>query len=84
MAAAMPAASVNCVVTSPPNWGLRDYRVDGQYGAESTVDEYVARLVGLFDQGSRVLLLDGTLWQRAGVLADALGETLVVVRRPGR
>lgn len=50
--AAMPAASVNCVVTSPPYWGLRDYRVDGQYGAESTVEEYVARLAALFDEVS--------------------------------
>jgi site-specific DNA-methyltransferase (adenine-specific) len=64
--AAMPPASVNCVVTSPPYWGLRDYRVAGQYGAESTVDGYVSRLVGLFDNLRRVLSHDGTAWLNLG------------------
>ncbi len=64
--AAMPSASVDCVVTSPPYWGLRDYRVAGQYGAESTVDDYVSRLIGLFDHLRRVLSRDGTAWLNLG------------------
>lgn len=64
--AAMPSASVDCVVTSPPYWGLRDYRVEGQYGAESTVDRYVSRLAELFDEVRRVLSPDGTVWLNLG------------------
>ncbi|KKL70154.1 hypothetical protein LCGC14_2107690, partial [marine sediment metagenome] len=41
-------ASVQCVVTSPPYWGLRDYGVEGQLGLERTPEEYVERLVGGF------------------------------------
>ncbi len=63
---AMPAASVHCVVTSPPYWGLRDYGVDGQIGLEETVDEWVARLVAVFDEVRRVLRDDGTLWLNLG------------------
>lgn len=64
--AAMPPASVNCVVTSPPYWGLRDYRIAGQYGAESTVDRYVTRLADLFDEVGRVLSPEGTVWLNLG------------------
>ena len=41
----LPAASVQCCVTSPPYWGLRDYGHDGQIGLEETPEQYVARLV---------------------------------------
>lgn len=58
----MPDESVQCCVTSPPYWGLRDYGVDGQIGLESTPDEYVARLVAVFQEVRRVLKKDGTLW----------------------
>ncbi len=64
--AAMSPASVDCVVTSPPYWGLRDYRVEGQYGAESTVDRYVSRLAELFDEVRRVLSPEGTVWLNLG------------------
>ncbi|MER6896287.1 site-specific DNA-methyltransferase [Amycolatopsis sp. NPDC000740] len=64
--AGMPAGSVDCVVTSPPYWGLRDYRVAGQFGAESTVDLYVGRLVEVFDRVSRVLRRGGTVWLNLG------------------
>ncbi|MET9259474.1 DNA methyltransferase [Amycolatopsis sp. NPDC004079] len=64
--AGMPAGSVDCVVTSPPYWGLRDYRVAGQYGGESTVDIYVAHLVEVFDRVSRVLRPGGTAWLNLG------------------
>jgi len=63
---AMPADSVNCVVTSPPYWGLRDYGVDGQLGLEATPEEYVATMVDVFREVSRVLRPDGTLWINLG------------------
>jgi site-specific DNA-methyltransferase (adenine-specific) len=62
----LPGRSVDCVVTSPPYWGLRDYRVPGQYGAESTVDEYVGMLAGVFDELARVLTGVGTVWLNLG------------------
>jgi len=62
----MPAESVNCLVTSPPFWGLRDYRVPGQYGLEPTLDRYVANLRRVFAEARRVLAADGTLWLNLG------------------
>lgn len=58
--------SVNCVVTSPPYWGLRDYGVPGQLGLERTPEEYVARMVEVFREVRRVLRPDGTLWMNMG------------------
>lgn len=63
---AMPAASVQTVVTSPPYWGLRDYGEAGQIGLEATPGEYVARLVAVFGELWRVLRDDGTLWLNLG------------------
>ena len=60
--AKLPAESVDCCVTSPPYWGLRDYGVDGQLGLERTPGEYVAKLVGVFGEVRRVLKKTGTLW----------------------
>ncbi len=37
----LPDDSVDCVVTSPPYWGLRDYQIDGQLGVEEKAREYV-------------------------------------------
>lgn len=62
----LPDESVQCAVTSPPYWGLRDYGVEGQIGLESTPDEYVVRLVGVFEEVRRVLKPDGTLWLNLG------------------
>ena len=62
----LPAASVHCVATSPPYFGLRDYGCDGQIGLELTPAEYVAKLVQVFDQVRRVLRDDGTLWLNLG------------------
>ncbi len=58
--------SAQCVVTSPPYWGLRDYGVDGQLGLEATPDEYVAKMVDVFREVRRVLRKDGTLWLNLG------------------
>jgi DNA modification methylase len=64
--ATLPAASVQCVVTSPPYWRLRDYGVAGQLGLEATPDEYVAALVGVFREVRRVLRDDGCVWLNLG------------------
>lgn len=62
----MPDQSVNCCVTSPPYFGLRDYGVAGQIGLEATPDTYVAELVAVFAEVRRVLRDDGTLWLNLG------------------
>ena len=62
----MPDASVNCCVTSPPYWGLRDYGHADQIGLESTPEQYVARMVEVFREVRRVLRDDGTLWLNLG------------------
>jgi site-specific DNA-methyltransferase (cytosine-N4-specific) len=62
----LPSASVDCVVTSPPYFGLRDYGVAGQLGAEASPSEYVAALAAVFAEVHRVLADDGTLWLNLG------------------
>lgn len=62
----LPDASVDCCVTSPPYFGLRDYGVDGQLGAEASPAEYVENLRVLFAEVRRVLADDGTLWLNLG------------------
>jgi len=58
--------SVQCCVTSPPYFGLRDYGVDGQLGLEQTPDEYVGNMVQVFREVWRVLKDDGVLWLNLG------------------
>jgi DNA modification methylase len=58
--------TVQCVVTSPPYWGLRDYGIDNQLGLESTPEEYVEKMVEVFRQVKRVLKHDGTVWLNLG------------------
>lgn len=62
----LPSESVQCVVTSPPYWGLRDYGVDGQIGLERTPEEYIAKMVEVFAEVHRVLRSDGVLWLNIG------------------
>jgi len=62
----LPDESVNCCVTSPPYYGLRDYGAAGQIGLESTPEQYVERLVAVFREVRRVLRDDGTLWLNVG------------------
>jgi len=62
----LPDASVQCCVTSPPYWGLRDYGVEGQLGLESTPDAYVQKMVAVFREVRRVLKDDGTCWVNLG------------------
>lgn len=58
--------SVNCLVTSPPYWGLRDYGTKGQIGLEKTVEEYIEKLVNIFDLFMPKLTNDGTMWINLG------------------
>ena len=58
----LPEESVNCCVTSPPYYALRDYGLDAQIGREDSPEEYVSRLVEVFREVRRVLKDDGTLW----------------------
>jgi len=62
----LPGASIDCVVTSPPYWGLRDYGVDDQIGLEQSPDAYVQELVEVFREIRRALKDDGTIWVNLG------------------
>ncbi len=63
---ALPDQSVQCCVTSPPYWGLRDYGAEGQIGLEETPFAHIERLLAVFAQVRRVLKNDGTLWVNYG------------------
>jgi site-specific DNA-methyltransferase (adenine-specific) len=54
--------SIDCIITSPPYWALRDYKTDGQIGVEKTIDEYISNLIAVFDECKRVLKKSGTCW----------------------
>ena len=62
----LPSRSVQCVITSPPYYGLRDYGIPGQYGLEPTLDGYLDRMVAVFDEVFRVLRPDGVCWLNIG------------------
>lgn len=62
----LPSNSIQCVVTSPPYWGLRDYGIDGQIGLEGTLPQFINHLVAIFNEIKRVLRDDGTLWVNIG------------------
>ena len=58
--------SIDCVVTSPPYWGLRDYGINGQFGLEDSLDSYIQNLVEAFREVWRVLKPTGTVWLNLG------------------
>jgi DNA modification methylase len=62
----LPDDSVDCCVTSPPYWGLRDYGVAGQIGLERTLGEHLDVMVRVFREVRRVLKPTGTLWLNYG------------------
>lgn len=62
----LSAESVQCCITSPPYWGLRDYDHPAQIGAESSPEFYVENLVAIFREVHRVLRKDGTVWLNVG------------------
>jgi len=57
-----PSEFVDCVVTSPPYWRLRDYGTDGQIGLENSIQEYLEKLWEIFDEDKRILKPTGTCW----------------------
>lgn len=62
----LPADSVDCAVTSPPYWGLRDYGVEGQMGLEKSLAEHLEAMVRVFREVRRILKPTGTLWLNYG------------------
>ena len=62
----LPAESIQCCVTSPPYWGLRDYDHPAQVGAEPSPELYVSNLVAIFREVRRTLRPDGTVWLNVG------------------
>jgi len=62
----LPSDSFDCIVTSPPYWGLRDYGVEGQIGLEPTMQGYLDTMVGVCRELRRVLKPEGTFWLNIG------------------
>ena len=62
----MQDKSIDCVITSPPYWQLRDYGYDGQWGLEPTYNEYLEHLWQMMDETYRVLKDEGTCWVNLG------------------
>lgn len=62
----LPDKSVQCIITSPPYWNLRDYGVEGHLGLEKTPEEFIDNMVKVFREAWRVLRDDGTLWINIG------------------
>lgn len=62
----LPDEMFRCVVTSPPYWGVRDYGIDEQIGAEPNLTDYINALVEIFSEVRRVLKPDGTFWLNIG------------------
>lgn len=72
---ALPGESVQCCVTSPPYWSLRDYGVEGQIGAEEDPHDYISHLCAVFDEVRRILRPDGTFWLNIGDSYTSGGRT---------
>jgi DNA modification methylase len=62
----IPSESIDCVITSPPYWGLRDYGVFGQIGLEPSLSEYLEKMITVFDEIKRVLKPSGTCFVNFG------------------
>jgi len=62
----MEGKSIDCVITSPPYWQLRDYGYEGQWGLEPTFNEYLEHLWSMMDEIYRVLKDEGTVWVNLG------------------
>ncbi len=60
--ASFRARSINCVVTSPPYYEMKDYGDDRQIGWEPSFSDYINELLEVFQAVKRVLKNDGTLW----------------------
>ena len=66
--------SVDCCITSPPYWALRDYKTPGQLGLEPTFQEYIKKLVEIFSQVRRVLKKSGACWVNMGDTYGGFGN----------
>jgi site-specific DNA-methyltransferase (cytosine-N4-specific) len=71
----LPDEKFQCCVTSPPYWGVRDYGVTGQIGAEPDLNDYINDLVKVFREVRRVLKPDGTFWLNIGNTYTSGGRT---------
>lgn len=65
-----PDESVNCVITSPPYWGVREYSGESQLGQEDNVQDFVDNLLAIFEEVKRVLKDDGSFWLNIGDTYD--------------
>ena len=74
--------SIDCIVTSPPYWQLRDYGVAGQLGLEDTVEEYIEKLLDIFDECWRVLKDTGTVFINMGDTYSS--SKIYTIRRKSR
>ena len=75
----MENESIDCVITSPPYWQLRDYGYGGQWGLEPTFQEYLEHLWQMMDEIYRVLKASGTVWINLG---DTYGKQSGNMRNP--
>lgn len=62
----LPEKHAQCIITSPPYWGLRDYNIEGQIGLESSLPQFINNLATVFRECRRVLKDDGVLWLNIG------------------
>ena len=62
----IPPESVQCIITSPPYYGLRDYGHEDAIGLEESLDEYMGRLIAVLGECKRILKPEGTLWLNLG------------------
>ena len=62
----LPDNSISCCISSPPYWALRNYDVEGQLGLEPTFEEYLDKLLNIYDEVKRVLRKDGTCFVNLG------------------
>lgn len=76
VARTLEAGSVDCIVTSPPYFGLRDYGNKGQYGLEESPAAYAETMRALFAELRRALSNDGTLWMNIGDSYSTRGGNL--------
>ena len=67
----LPSESINCCITSPPYYNLRDYGDNNQLGQENTIQEYLSNLLKIFDEVYRVLKVDGACWVNIGDVYSA-------------
>ena len=74
----MPNEFLDCVITSPPYWQLRDYGYDGQWGLEPTFQEYLEHLWQMMDEIYRVLKPTGTVWINLGDTYQRLNKCLLL------